>query len=48
MRKLHQAMAADRLASRHQLLGSVENAIQVIEEQNYGSYEEIDLKDRGL
>ena len=43
--KLHQAMAADRLASRHQLLGSVENAIQVIEER-YGSYEEIDLRDK--
>lgn len=43
--KLAQALAADRLANRHRLTGSVENAIQVIEER-YGVYKEVDLKDK--
>lgn len=43
--KLVQAIAADRLANRHKLTGSVENAIQVIEER-YGIYKEVDLKDK--
>lgn len=43
--RLTRALQADALAGQNKLMGSVENAKQVIEER-YGFYKEVDLKDR--